>query len=83
MNNAETGVECWWLGGHIDVVDIFCVGAVQLPGTGHITDTAISTVMSSLATLHKRMREKMDWIQNEKEKITFNIFVFFNSNTGT
>ena len=56
MYNAETGVECWWLGGHIDVVDIFCVGAVQLPGTGHITDTAISTVMSSLATLHKRMR---------------------------
>ena len=39
MNNAETVLECWWFGGHIDVVDIFCVGAVQLPGTGHITDT--------------------------------------------
>ena len=42
MDNAETVLECcWWFGGHIDidVVDIFCVGAVQLPGTGHITDT--------------------------------------------
>ena len=38
---------------------------------------AIFTVMSSLETLNKRMQEK-----NEK-KITFNIFVFFNSNTGT
>ena len=38
MNIAETVLEFWWFGGHIDVVDIFCVGAVQLPGTGHITD---------------------------------------------
>ena len=39
---------------------------------------AIFTVMSSLETFNKRMQE-----MNEKKKITFNIFVFFNSNTGT
>ena len=68
MNNAETVLECWWFGGHIDVVDIFCVGAVQLPGTGHITDTGYlhCNVVPALATFHKRMREKMASIQNKK-----------------
>ena len=71
MDKAETVLECRRFGGHIDVVDIFCVGAVQLPGTGHITDTGYlycNVVLGNFAQKDAR-KDGMDTKWEEKDNV--------------